>query len=175
MVIVVAFGAGKIKELKGERIKRRKEKRGFMKKITVCFLFVMIACQATIFAQSRKGKSTYYIEIARCNAGQYTKKQWQKAANSLKRGGVAAKKAATESLPSEKQERGDWLLTRITKRYGSAQIDALVLGPFESKRAASAAVNKLPSLLPGEEESLSGNYLGEWSMGCFIILGTRTK
>jgi hypothetical protein len=66
-------------------------------------------------------------------------------------------------------------LVRITRRYWSAHVDALVLGPFSSKKAASAAVNKIPTVVSGEGSPLEEEHSGMWGMGCFIIMGTRAS
>jgi len=119
-------------------------------------------------------RGVYYISVARCNAGQFSRSRWQQTANRLKRGGIPAFFASTESLPLSRQSRGEWLLIRINRRYSSAQVDALVLGPFSSKQAASAAVARIPNLLPEEGQPLVEEHSGMWGMGCFIIMGTRT-
>jgi hypothetical protein len=119
-------------------------------------------------------RGVYYIKVARCNAGQFSRSQWQQTANRLRRGGIPVFFALTESLPLSRQIRGEWLLIRITRRYSTAHVDALILGPFSSKQAASAAVARMPSLLPEEGRPLVEEHSGAWGMGCFIIMGTRT-
>lgn len=150
-----------------------------MKEIASCFFLISLAFATNGLAQSRSNKpapkGVYYIEVARCNAGQLSKKQWQQTANKFKRGGISAFFALHESPPLSSQTQGDWLLVRITRRYSSAHVDALVLGPFASKKAATAAVAKIPNLLSDEGQPLSEDHPGEWSMGCFLIMGTRTN
>jgi hypothetical protein len=149
-------------------------------KILPLWLFLSVLVFATEgLPQSRGNKAApravYYIEVARCNAGQLSKKQWQQTADKLKRAGIPAFFAITESLPLSSQTRGEWLLVRITRRYSSAHVDALVLGPFSSKKAASAAVNKIPNVVSGEGSALEEEHSGMWGMGCFIIMGTRAS
>src|SRR5713226_5766203 len=99
-------------------------------------------------------KAVYYISVARCDAGQYSNKEWQQTANTLQRGGIPAFFASHESLPLSSQVRGDWLLMRISQRYSTAHVDSLLLGPFSSKQAASTAVQKIPKLLSSEGQAL---------------------
>lgn len=144
------------------------------KRVVPClFLLIILVFATDDSAQSRK--PTYYISVARCNAGQLSKKQWQQTADKLKRAGIPAFFASTESLPLSSQTRGEWLLVRITRRYSSAHVDALVLGPFSSKKAASAAVNKIPNVVSGEGSPLEEEHSGMWGMGCFIIMGARAS
>lgn len=142
--------------------------------ITPCFvLLITIAFGTGNLAQTRR--PTYYISVARCDAGQFSKKQWQLSADKLKRAGIPAFFALTKSLPLSSQTRGEWLLVRITQRYPSAHVDALVLGPFSSKNAASSAVNKIPGVLSDEGATLNEEHSGMWDFGCFIIMGNRTN
>jgi hypothetical protein len=155
-----------------------------MKRFAICIFLLILAFAANVSAQPKtkrntkaasttSQKSAFYISVARCNYGQYSKKKWQQTADKLKRGGIPAFFASTESIPDSTREK--WLLIKINRRYPSAEIDALVLGPFSSKQVARDAVNKFPNLISGEGEPLRENYDAEWSMGCFIMLGARTK
>ncbi len=96
-----------------------------MKRIVFYLVLMILAFASSGSAQSKTGKpaqkGNYYISVARCDAGQFSKKQWQQAANKLERGGIPAFFAAHESLPLSAQIRGDWLLIRIPKRYSYQQ------------------------------------------------------
>lgn len=154
-----------------------------MKKISVSLLLITLTLTTAGLAQTgnrktssnTRSKAVYYISIARSNAAQFSKNRWQQAANTIRRGGIPAFFANHESLPPSSQVRGDWLLVRIIRRLSAPAADALMLGPFSSKQAASAAVNKLPHLLSDEGQPLNENYPGDWSMGNYIIMGVRTK
>lgn len=122
-----------------------------------------------------RAKTTYYISVARSNAGQYSKKQWGQVAAAFKRGGIPAFFAYHESLPLAAQTKGRWLLVRIVKRLSSATADALLLGPFKSEATARKAVNKFPELFSDEDTPFAENYSGEWSMGNYLIMGVRTQ
>lgn len=117
----------------------------------------------------------YYVSVARCDAGQYSKKEWQQTANALQRGGIPAFFASHQALPLSNQVRGDWLLMRISQRYSTAHVDSLLLGPFSSKQAASTAVRKIPKLLLSEGQALVEDHPGDWTMGCLLMLGVRTN
>lgn len=131
-----------------------------------------ITQSSRIISSQRK---IYYISIARANAAQFSKRQWQQTANTLKRGGIPVFFADHQSMPSSDQIKGDWLLIRINRRLPGAAADTMMLGPFTSKQTAGNAVNKLPRLLSDEGQPLTENYPGEWSMGYYIIMGERTK
>lgn len=159
-----------------------------MKKLVSGFLIVLL-CMIGSFAQSKHKKqattvktktqtyrkTAYYILVARANVGQFSKKQWQQTANTLKRSGIPAFFENHETVPFSSQTRGDWLLVRKIRRLSSPMVDALALGPFNSKEAARAAVNKLPNLLSDEGRPLSEDYDGSWIMGYFLLLGVRTQ
>lgn len=148
-----------------------------MKIIRITIPFLVLIIPFALYAQTDRPtqRDVYYIEVSRCNAGQFSRSQWQQAANKLRRAGLPAFFASTQSLPLSKQSRGEWLLIRVVRRYSTAQVDALVLGPFEFKQAANAAVARIPILLPEERQPLIEEHSGMWGMGCFIIMGTRTQ
>ena len=148
-----------------------------MKIIRITILFLVLIIPFPLCAQTDRPtqRDVYYIEVSRCNAGQFSRSHWQQAGNKLRRAGLPAFFASTQSLTLSKQSRGEWLLIRVVRRYSTAQVDALVLGPFESKQAASAAVARIPILLPEEGQPLIEEHSGMWGMGCFNIMGTRTQ
>lgn len=131
--------------------------------------------QSVKAALATRGKTAYYISVGRANVAQYSSKRWQKVADTFKRNGIPAFFAESAPLPLAKQIRGEWLLVKIKRRLKGAAVDALLVGPFDSKTAARAAVEKFPALFSDEGSPFTENYDHEWSMGFYLMLGVRTR
>ena len=66
-------------------------------------------------------------------------------------------------------------MMRIIRHYPAAHVDALLIGPFDSKTAAKAVVKRFSAITPNEGAQLSENGDGDWQIGCFAIIGMQTS
>jgi hypothetical protein len=127
-------------------------------------------------ARAAPGRQKFYLGVSRADCCNYPARRWRELARALSRQGVPAFFADWQSLP-DLTPRGDWMVAKI-RRSGAAGVDALFVGPFDSKSAAVEALGKIPLIWPDDGYGrwrVTEEHPSSWSIGMYSIRGYQAK
>jgi outer membrane protein OmpA-like peptidoglycan-associated protein len=145
-------------------------------------LLLLLVLPLSLQAQKRNtddSTTKYYFDIVRPDCCALSDKQWQKIAATLKTSGIPTFFGLYDVL----NYKEDWRPVKL--RQTPPGEGWLILGPFDSERAALRTLTRLPKLLPNHlgngDERVKGvepdpfGYPKHWVIGLYQIGGFKTS